>query len=200
MLVSEITNSIRARLRERGSTSRFTDSALIDYLNDVKLDIADTIQGERKKIDITPDSNGRVYVPSDLLRIERVNANLLELPALSPTYAGLDSGNNLGGSYGYIFIDGYIQLIPETTSPVSVQYISGIPTFLSVDQEIQIDEIYRMPLVYGVLEQCFIELGDTTRGAYFSNKFAQELRKRKRTMRQKAWRNSKGPFIPALER
>jgi hypothetical protein len=200
MLVSEITNSIRARLRERGSTSRFTDDALLDYLNDIRLETADEIQGERKKIDLNPDDNGRVYVPSDLLRIERVNVNLLELPALSPSYAGLDSGNNLGGSYGYIWIDGYIQLIPETTSPLSLQYISGLPAFLSVDQEIQIDEIYRMALVYGVLEQCFIELGDNTRGAYFNGKYEKEKRKRKRTMRQKAWRNSKGPFIPALER
>jgi hypothetical protein len=199
MLVTKITNSVRGYLRERNGTSRFTDAALVDRLNDVSLEVSDFLQFGRKVTGITPDGDGHVYLPSDLLRIERVNVKGFELPPLSPNDAQLIHGQDSGGVSGYIFHDNYIQVLPNYTEEVTLSYISRIPEVDNIDQDVIIDEAYRMSLVFGIAAACFIELGDYQRGTYFENKFEKEKEARRRQLRNKAWRNASGPRVQGLE-
>jgi hypothetical protein len=198
MQVERITNSIRANLRERGRTSRFTDEALVDYINDVSLEVSDYLQFGRKVVEITPNDD-KVYLPADCLRIERVAINYTELSPLSPREAQLSDGSGLGGVYGYIFHDNYLQIIPNSDSNVTLSYKAGIPRIDNIDQDLTIDEAYRMPLVFGVSARCFVELGDFQRAQYFEGKYEAEKRARRAQLRQKAFRNRKGPFVQGLE-
>lgn len=200
MLVSELLSSVRARLRQRGETSAFEDSDIIDYINELLTEISDALEFTRKIVVYTPDSNKRVYMPGDALRVEMLSRNGIELVALTPTEAALhtsDLSTGLGGWYGYTFVNGYYQL--GSDSDVAIQYIARLPKIENSNQDMNYREEYRMPIIYGTTQQCFEELGQDAEAARFERKYQKELSDRRETIRGNAFKTRKYPSIPPVE-
>lgn len=201
MLVSDLLSSIRARMRQRGSTSTHSDSDLIDYINEVLLEISSTLEYERKLVSSTTDSNGRIYLPEDALRIEYVGRNGVEISPLTPREMALNSNNltdGLGGWFGYQFVNGYLQL-GTSGDTVTIKYIARLPRVENVNQDLQIREEYRMPIIFGAVTACLVELGQNDKAAYFENKYRQELDNRREQIRHQAFKIRRVPSMPTVE-
>ena len=200
MLVSDLLKSIRGRLRQRGKTSSFTDEAIIDYMNEVLLEICDTLEFTRKVVNITPDSNKRVYLPADCLRLEFVGRNGVEISPLTPKETALlnnDINNSLGGWYGYLFTNGYLQL--GSTDAVTLHYIAKLPDIENANQDLPFRQDYRMPIVYGVTALCCVELGINDKAAYWNSEYQRELVNRRETIRGNAFKTRKYPSLSPVE-
>jgi hypothetical protein len=199
MLVSDIIGSVRARLRQRGETSAFTNANIIDYINEVLLQVSDVLEFTRKVVALTPDSNKRIYLPADCLSLEFVGTGNVEIVPLTPSEAAVSATDisSIITANGYIFMNGYLQL--GTSHDVVLHYVSKIPAIDNENQEIPVREEYRIPIVNGVSELCFVELGQNDKAAYWGAKFREELSDRRHTIRQNAWKNRKYPSMPPVE-
>lgn len=195
MQVSKILNSVRSNLRQRGSNGNFTSSALVDYLNDSLLEVADELQFLRKKVELTPNDDGQVFIPDDLLTIEIVANNGIELQSLSARNSQLYSTSQIVNSYGYIVIGNALQVKPSSTLPVTLIYIARPAEVDNEDQTIDINESYRMTLVYSITAKCFAELRDSIQTQYYEQKYAIEADKRRKQLRKLAYRFNRGPAM-----
>lgn len=201
MLVSEIISSVKARLRQRGSTSTFSSQAIIDYANEILLEISDELQFTRKLVSIQPDSNSRVYLPADCLTIEYVGHNGIEILPLTPAEMALTTPSltdGLGGWFGYQFVNGYIQL-SQNADAISLQYIAALPKIDNENQDIDVREEYRRPIIDGVTHLCFLELGVMDKAAYFEQSYRRQLAQRRETIRKSAFKTRKVASIPPVE-
>lgn len=201
MLVSDILDSVRARLRQRGETGNFDSGALVAYLNDGLLDVCDKVQFNRVKVSAPLDEDGRWYIPSDLLRIEQVQFNGTLIEPLTPMgglgFSGINSTLNM--ALGYQVYNGYLQFRPGSSSPLDIQYIARIAHADNEDQSIDLREEYRMACVYYILIQCCVELGQMDKAQYYEAKYDQEIEARRRTIRESAWKLKSSPSIPGVE-
>ena len=200
MLVQSIIDSINARLRQRGETKSFSDEAIIDYANEIALEIADVLEYTRTVRTFTPNSDNRVYLPADAGRIELVARNGIEVHPLTPREAALSStdlSNSLGGWYGYLFTNGYLQF--GSQDPVTIHYIAHLPKIENANQDINIREEYRMPFINGVAYLCFLELGQNDKAAAYKAEYKNELNDRRETIRGNAFKNRKTPSLPPVE-
>ncbi|WP_299077616.1 hypothetical protein [uncultured Paraglaciecola sp.] len=196
MEVTKIFKSVRANLRQRGKTGNFTPDALVTYLNDCLLEVSDELQFFKKKIDLNPDPDGRIYLPDDQLRLIRVSVNGFELPPLSPRFAQLAQGETVGGSYGYIVVNGYIQVIPKYQQPITLMYIAKPADVDNEDQTLDVPASYRMAIVNWITFKCFLELGKVAQSEKYEMLYMKEADKRRKQIRQQAWTNARAPYMP----
>ena len=200
MLVQDIINSVNARLRQRGESKSFSNSAIIDYANEISLEISDALEFTRTVRTFTPNSDNRVYLPADAGRIEYVGRNGVEIYPMTPKEAALlsaDLSTSLGGWYGYLFTNGYLQL--GSQEPITIHNIVYSPKFESANQDINIREEYRMPFINGIAYLCFLELGQNDKAAAYKAEYKNELNDRRETIRGNAFKGRKYPSIPAVE-
>lgn len=200
MLVSSVLNSVKGKLRQRGETGNFTDPALCVKFNDCLLTICDDLQFYKKSVSITQDDDGRIYLPSDCLRLESVsfNGRVIEPLTASEAVALSTNGTTPYSVLGYEFTNGYLQFRPGSTSPVVMRYIARVLPVDNVDEDVDLREEYRMALVYGILYDCFAELKDWDSASAAKANYDSELEKRRRTIRDSAWKGRSAPNIPSV--
>lgn len=196
MDISNIFDSVRRNLRQVGNSGNFSEAALVTHLNDILLEVSDELQGIRKSIEIAPDADGKAYVPDDLLTIELVVVNGIELEPLSPRNSELYSRTQVVSAYGYLMVDNYLQVKPTSSGDIQLIYIARPAAIDNEDQQIVLNEAYRMPLVYGILARCFVEIDELDKAQYWESKFIGEMDKRKKQLRRMAFKKKRSPLMP----
>ena len=176
MQVIEVIGSIRRRLRQN-KTSNWTDPQLHVYINDRFVDIADYTQALRKFVNMSGSSDGRYALPSNLLRIERVSSNGWDLlpMSLSQVAAGTLNTDTIGDGY---YVQGQFIVVPSML-PIRVDY-SGSPQMIQDNQSsIDLPETLKNCLVYGVVADCWLELGNVANSQIYEAKYMAELSARR---------------------
>lgn len=160
------------------------------------LDVSDELEGVRKKVDIPLDADDKAFVPDDLLTIELATVNGREIVPLSPRNSDVyDNGTQLS-PYGYIMYDNYLQLSSQSGGDLTLTYLSRSAAIDNEDQEIVLNEAYRMALVYGITAACFVEIDKLNKAQYFEAKFESEKQKRRKQLRKMAFKRMSGPLMP----
>ncbi len=200
MLVSSVLDSVKGKLRQRGETGNFTDAALCVKFNDCLLTICDDLQFYKVKVSIPTDDDGRVYLPSDCLRLENVSYNGQIIPPIGANAAAVYSNTAAApySDYGYEFVNGYLQFRPTPGTPLVFRYIARVLPVDNVDEDVDLREEYRMALVFGILADCFTELKDWDSAGAAQANYEKELAKRRRTIRDSAWKGQSAPNIPPV--
>lgn len=200
MQVSSVLNSVKGKLRQRGETGNFTDPALVVKFNDCLLTICDELQFYKKQVSLPTDDDGRIYLPTDCLRLENVSYNGQIIPPMSSTEAATYSNTVAApySDYGYEFTNGYLQFRPSPGTPLVLRYVARVMPIDNADQDVDLREEYRMALVYGILTDCFKELKDWESASAANADYEREVAKRRRTIRDSAWKGRGAPNVPPV--
>lgn len=200
MLVSDILVSVRRRLRQtQEATSNWQNVDLLTYVNDRRATIADSVGANRKTVTMGGSSSGSYALPGDLLRIESATFNGETLLPVSLIEADFNDDGWATGQTGYTIQGNTFYMTPRTVSgEVRLNYIA-YPARVESDQaSLDLPNTMLNCLVFGVVADCYLELGNMDRGNYWESRFIQELdrQKRRERLRQHPFRDA--PDLPAV--
>lgn len=202
MKVTDIISSIRARINQPEEGGRFTDQDFLQFINDCLLDMSDSLRSEQSTV-LIPGGLGNTYpLPKDLLRIEQVTAAGRDITALPLTYMGLDATNTPNYSIdGYIVRDGNIIFTWDISegNEIALHYRSRPPYLESTEANLQVDEAWKMAIVYKVVANCWEAMFNFDRANYFMRQHIDEVEKRRNQLADRQFKMPTIPMRPPVE-
>lgn len=185
MLVSDIIKSVRGKINQPEEGGRFDDTDFIDYINNCLLELSDDLRSHRLTIQI-PGNGTNVYpLPSDLLRIEQVTQSGYDVTPLPLQYMELNQNlESAGSGTGYCVRGREIVFTWNIAdgNNVALHYRARVPYIESTEANLQVDEAWKMCIVYRVVQNCWEAMSNFDRANYYKNEYNIERADRRKQL------------------
>ena len=202
MKVSDIIASARARINQPEDGGRFADGDYIQFINDCLLDMADAMRSVQKTISIPGNGTNSYPLPADLLRIEQVTAAGCDVSALPLSYMGLDATKSPHySSTGYVVRGTDIIFTWDITTgnEIALHYRARPPYVETTESNLQVDEAWKMAIVYKVVANCWEAMFNFERANYYTNQHNEEKERRRDQLSDRQFRLPSVPMRPPVE-